>query len=174
MDIGSERVFTFDGIMAGITVEEGKVENGPAVSVEGDRGSFAEIELLQGDLQAVAIGFDQAFLSGPEMIKGLEGGGSGLDGCPLFWRELVFEIFKRQGFEELNVDAYPAMRVEHTDGAVAGVGDIKIGRAGEAGSLPYRILQTAEVGGLTRVGKGDAQEELAEEVGMSVLPSPVF
>lgn len=142
------RGIVFQGHMAGIAVEEGKVMDGPPATVEVDGIGFGEVQFLQGDAEAAAVGFDEAFLGGPEMKESVNWRRGGLDGGPFRWGKLLFEPIEGEGFDDLDIDAYSSARSEDTGNPVAGVGNVECRAVRKKGFFPVRILEAAQVRGM--------------------------
>ena len=80
------------------------------------------------------------------------------------------EVLEGYGRERFDVDAQGAAVAEETEHAVTGMGEVEDRTIGEKGFIFCRIMEPIEIGGLTGVLQGDAEQEFAEQAGMLVLP----
>ena len=163
----------FERKVRGIAREEGEGAELPGGAVEVDSCGSAHIQLQQRDLEATAIGFDEAFLGCPEMVEGGVGFGRTVDGCPLFWGELRLKVFEGDGVDGFDVDADAACRAEQTNYPVARMGNVKIRRPGDIGLVLWRILEPVKIGCSACFFEGEAEQVFTQEVGMRIFPAPV-
>lgn len=159
---------------SGVVGMEGEgVEVPPLIEGREEVAALAvEVDVAQVEVEAEALGFEDGFFLGPKIVEAL-GGGVVLELGVFFGAEEGLDVLDFEGAALFDVYANGAFVGDHADDQPVGMGNVEVelGVEEEFAVLVGVQLVEAVLGLLEMADEEVAQEDLAEEAVVLVLPA---